>query len=176
MSERSSRWNLIVGQTVGNPYFIFVLRLLLGAIFIVAAVGKLPQGAEFVDEVTGRGLLPNSWARAYGSILPWLELAVGIALVVGFRSRYASGVSLLMIIGFLVANGTALYRSEPNPDCACFGDILVMGTGDALVIDIVIMAMSLLILFHRRQFLSVDGLLRGKRRGSSGEPASSKLS
>lgn len=86
-------------------------------------------------------------------------------MVVGFFTRYMSGVSLLMIISFLVANGTAVYKSESllSP-CGCFEDLLVVKTGDALVVDVMMMAMSLLLLLHRREFLSVDRLLRAKQR------------
>ena len=167
LSRRYPKWVLAVRRILGNPYLIFVLRLLLGGIFILAAVGKLPERAKFVDVVSGFGLLPHSWAIAYGSILPWLELIVGVALLLGFFSRYMAGVSLLMIFTFLVANGTAVYRAEPY-ECGCFGNLfqglIVLRAGDALVADIVIIFMSVLIMLDRREFLSLDRLLWHKKR------------
>ncbi len=127
-----------------NNYFQIVLRIILGAIFILAAVGKLPDTAKFVEEVTGLGLLPWKVAFVYGSILPWLELVTGLCLVLGIFPRIASTVSILMIISFLIANGTSVYGYRESLCPGCFGDILVK-TSDALLIDIFMLVLASLI-------------------------------
>jgi uncharacterized membrane protein YphA (DoxX/SURF4 family) len=157
-----------IGWVIRNRYTLLGVRLLLGGIFILAAAGKIPEQARFVDVVTQYGLLPWSLARAYGTILPWLELTIGIFLVLGFLPRLAAGISILMIISFIAANGTAVY-SHNYADCGCFGNIYY-GTGhltfikssDALVIDIVMVIIASIILLGGGGRWSLGSLIWSK--------------
>jgi len=159
-----------IGRVIRSRYTLLGVRLLLGGIFILAAVGKIPEQARFVDVVTQYGLLPWSLARAYGTILPWFELGIGIFLVLGFLPRLAAGTSILMILSFIAANGTAVY-SYNDKDCGCFGDIYY-GTGyltfiktsDALAIDIVMVIMAFIILLGGGGRWSLGSLIWSKLR------------
>ncbi len=146
-----------LGGLLRNRYLLFALRVVLGIIFVVAAAGKLPRQAEFVDVVTGRGLLPWHLALAYGSVLPWLELIVGLCLIVGFLPRLAAGTTILMVLSFIVANGTAVVKGQ-YLDCGCFGAIFFLDTSNALIMDIFIVGMALLILLYGSSMLSLHSL------------------
>ncbi|HEX77716.1 MAG TPA: DoxX family membrane protein [Dehalococcoidia bacterium] len=155
-----------LSQAMGNRYLILGLRLLLGGVFLLSAAGKLPKQAEFVDAVTGYGVLPQGLASAYGSVLPWLELAVGLGLVLGLLPRVCAGASLLMIISFIVANGTYVWREYPlDAPCPCFGDLLTIRVQDALVMDVVIMVVASLLLLSGSRFLTLDSWAWGRIRG-----------
>ena len=153
-----------VSQAVRNKYVLLGVRFVLGAIFILAAVAKLPQRAEFVNVVTGFGLLPWDLAEVYGSALPWLELAVGICLMTGLLSQLAAGVSILMVVSFIVANGTAVWKWEvlPETDCGCFGGLILLKSSDALVIDVVMMIMAFLILHYGEGYLGLGSMVWNK--------------
>ena len=150
-------------RIIRNRYVLLGAGALLGAIFILAGAEKLPEQAKFIEVVSDHGLLSWELAQAYGSILPWLELVLGICLVAGILSRIAAGTSILTIISFLVANGTSVYKYE---FCPCFGDAILIKTSDALAIDVVMLAMAFLILLCGGGVLSLDALIRKKRRGS----------
>ena len=66
-----------------NRWLLFSLRLILGVIFILASISKIQDIAKFVSIVTSYGMLPNSLANLYGNIVPWLELFIGCALLLG---------------------------------------------------------------------------------------------
>lgn len=155
-----------VNRIIGNRYVLLVARVLLGAIFILAAAGKLPEQAEFVDVVTDRGLLPTGLAIAYGFALPWVELFVGICLVTGLVSRLSAGISLLMIISFIIANGTGVYEWE---SCECFGgdSFILLQKSDALIMDAVMSVLALLILVYGAGIWSIDSLIRSKLENSA---------
>jgi uncharacterized membrane protein YphA (DoxX/SURF4 family) len=156
----------LVRQVVNNKYTLLALRLILGTIFILAAVGKIPESAKFVDVVTGYGLLPWDLARAYGIILPWLELTIGICLVLGLLTRLAAGVTILMIISFIIANGTAIYSYGYYADlCGCFGSgspFGLMKVSDALTMDIVMIVTAFIILLCSGGYWSLDKLIRSR--------------
>jgi uncharacterized membrane protein YphA (DoxX/SURF4 family) len=152
-----------ISRIIKNKYILLGTRLILGATFIVAASGKIPEQAKFVDVVTGLGLLPWELAQAYGLVLPWLELTLGICLVLGFLSRLAAGISILTMISLIVANGTAVYEyHDLSLDCSsCSGYILVK-TSDALIIDVVMIALAFAILLCGGGGWSLDSLIRTK--------------
>jgi uncharacterized membrane protein YphA (DoxX/SURF4 family) len=147
------------GRIFRNRYFLLGTRGALGAIFVLAGAGKLPEQAKFVEVVSDYGLLSYGLAQAYGSVLPWLELVLGSFLVAGLLSRISAGVSILTIASFLVANGTAVYKYE---FCPCFGDAVLVKTSDALVMDVAMLAMAFLILLCGSGALSLDGIIRRK--------------
>ena len=138
-----------------HRYLSFVFRLALGVTFIVSGAGKLPEGGSFVAKVEDFDLLPEALARFYGTALPWVEIVIGSFLVLGLLLRFASAIGFLTALSFVVANSVQLYRGL-NLECGCFGDIAMLQTRDALVIDIVLLLMALQILFHKGEFLSLD--------------------
>lgn len=145
-----------------NRYLSFVFRLAFGVTFIVSGAGKLPEGGSFVAKVEGFDLLPEVLARFYGTALPWLEVIIGTLLILGLFSRFVAAIGMLTALSFIVANSVVLYRGL-NLECGCFGDIAVLQTRDALIIDVVLLIMALQILLHRGEFLSQDSrILRRK--------------
>lgn len=146
----------------GDRRVTFVLRVMVGSLFILSAASKLPHQVEFIDVVSSYHLLPESLAHFYGTILPWAELAVGCLLIIGLFSRYAAAACILMVTSFIVANGTAVY-SEVYCG-ACFGQLITLKTSDALIIDIVIFIVALRILFSKEDFLSIGSRLHRQTR------------
>lgn len=158
-SQRVRVWSRIWGF-LGNRYLLLALRLIVGLTLIFSAVGALPHQAEFVSAVQAHGLLPGILADVYGTVLPGLELLVGALLVVGLFTRFAAGVTLLMVISFLIANGTAVYHDvrDWNTVCGCFHWVTVR-TGDALIIDIVLIVLAVILLLRTQRLLSLDRVL-----------------
>lgn len=145
-----------------NRYLSFAFRLALGITFIVSGIGKLSAGSVFVDEVAEFDLLPDILNGVYGTALPWVEIIVGALLILGLVLRFASAVGILTTLSFIIANSVVLYRGL-DLECGCFGDLAVLHTRDALVIDFVFLLMAFQILVHRGDFLSLGSrIFRGK--------------
>jgi uncharacterized membrane protein YphA (DoxX/SURF4 family) len=73
-----------------------LLRMALGGIFIVSAVLKIPHQSEFIQVVFSYGVLPYGLVELYGTVLPWIELILGLALVLGLFPRLNAGLSALV--------------------------------------------------------------------------------
>jgi uncharacterized membrane protein YphA (DoxX/SURF4 family) len=153
---RSRIWGYL-----GNGYLLLALRLIVGLTLVFSGVGKLPDQAAFVHVVQAHGILPGVLADFYGYLLPWLELIAGTLLVLGLFTRFASAVTVLMVASFLIANGTAVYSRVHVSDtsCGCFRWI-TMKTGDALIVDVVLILFSFLLLLQPQKLLSLDRVLR----------------
>ena len=83
-------------------------RLLLGSIFVAASIGKLQHPGEFTTLVASYNILPYSLAAIYGYLVPWVELIIGAFLILGILTRFASALSIPLIVSFLIASSHRL--------------------------------------------------------------------
>lgn len=121
-----------------------------GFVFLLAGLGKLPEKVHFIDQVAAYHVLPYPLAYILGTILPWLELVLGLLLILGLFPRLVAGLALPLIVSFMVANGLSLYRGEIVCH-SCFGEIVIaIPTPLALVVDGGLL-LSMIILMHGRR-------------------------
>ncbi|HEY3742957.1 MAG TPA: MauE/DoxX family redox-associated membrane protein [Bryobacteraceae bacterium] len=100
---------------------ILVLRLLLGAIFLYAAYTKLRESyLIFAMSIDSYQILPPDAVLGVARTLPWVELAVGIWLLAGWRiAPAATAATLILAVFFGVMVFT--YGKGLQIDCGCFG-------------------------------------------------------
>jgi uncharacterized membrane protein YphA (DoxX/SURF4 family)/thiol-disulfide isomerase/thioredoxin len=98
---------------------LLVGRLLLAAVFALAAVGKIldPAGSRAAVEGFGAG---RRLARPVAMLLPIVELAIAVALIPTATARWAALAAVALLAAFAVAIAASLRRGEA-PDCHCFG-------------------------------------------------------
>ncbi len=146
-------------ETLNNRWLIFGLRLALGGIFIAASVGKIPHQAEFINTVTSYGILPDNLAQLYGSVLPWVELFIGCCLVLGIFLTFASALSILLVLSFIIASAYGLLHPIED-SCGCFGQLIPMSHSASVALDVIMLLMAVLLLRgNRAESLSVGALL-----------------
>ena len=97
------------------------LRLVLAAVFITAGVGKLLDLSGSRRAMVDFGV-PERAARLAGTVLPVVELAIGVTLIFRPSARWAAIGALLLLLAFIAGIAHALARGE-QPDCHCFGQI-----------------------------------------------------
>lgn len=95
-------------------------RLVVGGVWVVAGVLKLPDPAGTVRAVRAYQLLPESVVPLVGHGLPVLEVLVGVCLLLGFLTRLTAVLSVLMLAAFVVGIASAWGRGLAI-DCGCFG-------------------------------------------------------
>lgn len=103
-----------------GQWLVLCARLLVAAVFLMAALTKIPRRQGFATDVLNYRLLPPQVARVYAYALPWLELAVATLLLGGILIPVAAGLALLLVVSFLVAVASAMARGLAL-DCSCFG-------------------------------------------------------
>jgi len=145
-----------------HGYVCALFRLAVGTTLIIASVGKISGGNLFVDEVKDYHLLPDALAQVYATALPWVEIVVGCLLIIGLVTTFAAAIAVLASLSLIIANAVVLGRGL-NLECGCFGDLAVLQTRQAIVVDSLMLMMALLILVRRADFLSVDLWVRRRR-------------
>lgn len=140
-----------------------IARLVTGGVWIVAGALKLGEPGESVAAVKAYELLPPSVAESVGYLLPPLEVALGLCLVLGLLTRLSGALSALLFVAFIIGIASAWARGL-EIDCGCFG-----GGGAApdaasdypveIARDVGLLLLSgWLIIFSRTRF-ALDGLL-----------------
>jgi protein-disulfide isomerase/uncharacterized membrane protein YphA (DoxX/SURF4 family) len=97
-----------------------VVRVILAAVWAWAGLAKIGNPRAFVQVVRAYDASPEWLSKAIGYGLPALELAVAVLLLIGLVTRYAAGVSAVLLLVFLVAIIQAAARGL-EIQCGCFG-------------------------------------------------------
>jgi uncharacterized membrane protein YphA (DoxX/SURF4 family) len=121
-------------------------RVILGGIFVYAAVGKIADPAGFAASVATYRILPYFPTYLVAATLPWLELFAGLLLVSGCKVKGGALVIAGLNLVFIAALASALLRGL-DIDCGCFKTGGVKESPwSALVRDVVFLAMALRVL------------------------------
>jgi len=105
---------------LSHPRTVRVSQLLIGLIFVVAALAKLGDLHSFADQVHNFRLLPLVLVNRVAMTLPWVELVAGLALVSGVRARSGALIGATLLACFTVAVLVAMGRGL-DFECGCFG-------------------------------------------------------
>lgn len=157
MNIRKPILTYVVNKWVHHKGYLTLARILAGGVLILAGAGKLPERMQFVDVVMKYHVLPHPIAFGYGVILPWLELGIGLLLVLGLCTRLVAVISLPIIFSFIVANSISL--SMGKVVCtSCFGEITIaIPTPAALVADLILLSIMLSLLWVKSKPLGLNG-------------------
>jgi uncharacterized membrane protein YphA (DoxX/SURF4 family) len=102
------------------PWIGLLARLILGGVLFAAGLLKYQHLDKSQMAVRAYELLPISVANFLGITLPFLEIAVGLLLVVGAATRIAATIGGLLMLIFIIGISQAWARGL-SIDCGCFG-------------------------------------------------------
>lgn len=134
-----------ITSLIYHPNSAVLFRLFVGATFVLAAVSKLPHHTEFEGIVQDYDILPDTLAEVYANALPWVELLVGVYLLLGILVRPGALVTLLLGISFLIANTSALIDGDSKCG-SCFGDTFTLPLWLAFTLDTLLLGAAALLL------------------------------
>jgi uncharacterized membrane protein YphA (DoxX/SURF4 family) len=109
-----------VTQRPWFPWVSLVARLVLGGVMLVAGALKVTDPETAGQAVRAYELLPAGLAEPVGWGLPFLEIAIGLLLLVGFGVRAAAVAAGAFMVVFIAAVASAWARGLAI-DCGCFG-------------------------------------------------------
>ncbi len=113
-----------------------------GLVFVLGAVGKLRHAAIFPGVVANYRLLPAAAVAPAALLLPWTELAIGLALIAGER-RVAPVLAAALLLLFAGAMALNLRRGRSHIDCGCGTSTLRQPLRRALVVRNLLMAAAI---------------------------------
>lgn len=129
MAEAAVRLPGRIAQGILARGALVLLRLYLGAIFLVAVTPKLRtdfaprfngmlekvalvDGHPFYQLFVRQVVQPH--AAVFAAILPCAELLIGVALVLGLLTRLAAAGAILLLLNYLLAKGAWFWYPSSN--------------------------------------------------------------
>ncbi len=109
-----------VKRLLTHPLTVRACQLAIGVIFGAAGLAKLGNLPAFAYEIHNFRIIPIPTENVLAMTLPWIEILMGLALVLGIRERAAAVLSALLMTVFTLAVVQALVR-DLNINCGCFG-------------------------------------------------------
>ena len=136
-------------------------RLLLAGIFLYTGMIKLESPLQFAAILFGYQLFPEALILPISSYFPWVEIALAVLLLVGWKIRWVAAAACGLLTTFVVILAITYFRGiEASCGCFSFDDRITPLT----------MARDALILLPAL-YLATESLPRARRRAPSAHPA-----
>ncbi len=133
-----------------RPLVVRASGIVVGLLFVWAALAKVGDVGALATEVHNFRILPVWSENLLAMVLPWIELAAGVSLVVGVRPRSGALVAAGLLAVFVVAILAAMARGL-NFECGCFGTTAAGRVGlSILARDLAVLALSGVALLRTR--------------------------
>jgi uncharacterized membrane protein YphA (DoxX/SURF4 family) len=136
---------------------ITLFRLLLGGVFLITGLSKIPIFGAFTYSITD--LIPVSGTPlvVLAVLTIAFEITAGAALLIRKLVPLFSALLALMLTAFIVALSVALFRYE-HYICNCFGVLgLELPVYGQIIVDLILLTLALSVFFF-------DGRKRGAER------------
>ena len=150
--------------TLAHNFTYFPGRIIVkgtGASLIsLSAIHGIPA---LIAEINQYKILPAALASLYGNVLPYIEIAVGIVLVLGIALRISAGIAGLMLVSFATAKIFALIMNLNITTCYCFGAARPLLSTESLAIDIATLLLAAQIIWFRREIISIPDWFKRKK-------------
>ena len=103
-----------------QPVITLAARLIIAGVLLVAGGLKAFVPSESANATAAYKILPTQIAHIVGYALPWLEIAIGILLLVGISVRLAAILAGSVMVIFIAAI-ISVWARGILIDCGCFG-------------------------------------------------------
>ena len=151
-----------------NSVFSLTVRFVLGGLFLASGIAKVLDPIRFLLTLRAFRLLPGVLEPFLALFLPWLELVLGLFLILGLFIRTCSLMLGCLNLFFILAIVSVILRGF-EIDCGCFGllaDILPlpdMADYKAVIRNLVFIGMCAYLYRSGGTSLSLDGFLVRKQ-------------
>lgn len=142
-----------------------VARLGLAAVWFVSGAIKASDLNQTYIAVHAYDVLPSGVVSVVASVVPFLELALGLFLLLGLGTRLVAVLSAVVLLAFIAAIAQAWARGLAI-DCGCFGGGGQVAPGQTdypqeIARDVGFLVLAGWLVVRPRSRLSMDGWLFG---------------
>ena len=134
----------------------YVFRIILGVVFIYASYDKILDPVSFSSNIHNYHVTPIYVENLAALIIPWLELIVGVFLILGVFLEGSISITISMLIFFIFILSQAVFRGI-DVHCGCFKSEADLGTTDLrlelikrIVEDFILLGMAFFIKWQNK--------------------------
>lgn len=143
-----------------QPWLTLLARLILGGVLLAAGALKIGNLQKSAMAVRAYEMLPVELANFLGYALPWIEIGIGLLLIVGASVKVCGLLGAFTMLAFIIAIAQAWARGL-SIDCGCFGGGGTIDPEDtkylsAIIRDIGLLALGVFLYYFPKGKLSLD--------------------
>lgn len=143
-----------------QPWLTFLARLILGGVLLAAGALKVGNLQKSAMAVRAYEMLPVELANFLGYALPWIEIGIGLLLIVGASVKVCGLLGAFTMLAFIIAIAQAWARGL-SIDCGCFGGGGTIDPEDTkylseIIRDIGLLALGVFLYYFPKGKLSLD--------------------
>jgi len=143
-----------------QPWLTFLARLILGGVLLAAGALKIGNLQKSAMAVRAYEMLPVGLANFLGYALPWIEIGIGLLLIVGASVKVCGLLGAFTMLAFIIAIAQAWARGL-SIDCGCFGGGGTIDPEDTkylseIIRDIGLLALGVFLYYFPKGKLSLD--------------------
>lgn len=151
------------------------VRLGLAAVWFSSGIAKASDPRETLVAVRAYRILPEGVAQVVAAALPYLEIALGVLLLLGLATRLAAVLSAVVLVVFIAGVISAAARGL-SIDCGCFGGGGQVATGSTqytaeILRDVGFLVLAGYLIWRPYTAVSVDGLVAARNQVTQDEQA-----
>lgn len=144
---------------------VTIVRILTGLLFIFSGLVKAidPRGLaykmqEFFEAWSNAGIMPrimhrlDACALGFSIVMITLEVAVGIALLLGWNRKLTGWILVLLMLFFTFLTSYVLFSGKIRA-CGCFGDCIPLTPIQTFTKDIILLLCAVFILLNTKYIM-----------------------
>jgi uncharacterized membrane protein YphA (DoxX/SURF4 family) len=144
-----------------------VIRLGLAAVWLISGGLKVANADQTAVAVQAYRVLPTNLVGLVAAVLPFLELAFGLLVLVGIGQRLMGVLAALLLLVYIAAIAQSWARGL-HIDCGCFTRGGEVGANQTqypqdILRDVGFLVLAAWLIVRPRSLFSVDGWLGGSR-------------
>lgn len=109
-----------MGAISKRHLFVLIARLVLAGAFVMAALPKIQDPVAFSTSVSAFRVIDSGQSTWVALLLPWLELVIGIGILLPVIRRTSGALIALLLLLFIALHASAWMRGL-DISCGCFG-------------------------------------------------------
>jgi uncharacterized membrane protein YphA (DoxX/SURF4 family) len=122
---------------------LVLLRIMVGSVFFVSGLEKaLGPSGNFLYVIQAYQILPLALAKIAAVAFPWVELFLGLFLILGLWLPWVLRGVLCMSGTLILVVAQALLRRLPMDNCGCFGDLIHLRPEQVIFLDLAILIVA----------------------------------
>jgi uncharacterized membrane protein YphA (DoxX/SURF4 family) len=137
---------------INNNWVSIVCRLIIAAIFILSAVGKMMELENSVKAVYNFHLMPDWTLNPLGYGIPFIELLCGLGILFGVLTRLSAAGIGIMSIAYFIGKLIVIFVQQRSVDCGCFGELMNTMVSLTVWMDMPVLVLCLILIFSRNRY------------------------
>lgn len=142
----------------GHTWVALPVRWYLAVVFLLACWHKILDPGAFAIDIATYDILPTELVNLMALVMPWVEAATGVMLILGFRTRATALLVAAMMAVFVAAVSVALSNGL-QMSCGCFASQAMVDdpiSGWTVARDVGWLLLAVYVLVFDRRPLGVD--------------------